>query len=79
VDDIIDPGEYLRRREEGNEGLTVHLGEQDGRRWYVVGDEIGDRKVPREGRVRDDILFLVGEGAGLLFFRGLANEAGDGE
>jgi hypothetical protein len=32
-----------------------------------------------EGRVRDDILFLAGECAGLLFFRGFANEAADGE
>lgn len=66
-------------REEGDEGLTVHLGEQDGRRWYVVVDEIGDSKGAMEGRVRDDILFLAGECAGLLFFRGFANEAGDGE
>ena len=66
-------------REEGEEGLTVYLGEQDERCWYVVVDEIGDSADALEGRVRDDILFLAGECAGLLFFRGFATEAGDGE
>jgi len=66
-------------REEGEEGLTLYLGEQDGRRWYMVVDEIGDSADALEGRVRDDVHFLAGECAGLLFFRGLATEAGDGE
>jgi hypothetical protein len=63
----------------GDEGLTVYLGEEDGRCWYLVVDEIGDSAEALEGRVRDDILFLAGECAGLLFFRGFATEAGDGE
>ena len=66
-------------REGGDAGLTVYLGEQDGRCWYMVVDEIGDSAETLEGRVRDDILFLAGECAGLLFFRGFATDAGDGE
>ena len=61
----------------GEAGLAVHLGEQDGRRWYVVVAEATEEVGPLEGRVRDDVLFLAGECAGLLFFRGLAAEATD--
>jgi hypothetical protein len=68
-------------REKGGEGLVVHLGEQDGRRWFLVVDELGEREGstegPESGRVRDDILFMAGECAGLLFFRGFAQEAGE--
>ena len=64
-------------RELGVAGLAVHLGEQDGRRWYLVVDETAERESAAEGRVRDDILFLAGECSGLLFFRGLAGGAGD--
>ena len=50
-------------------------------------DELGTRETAeqaesppdREGRVRDDILFLAGECAGLLFFRGFAGEAEEEE
>ena len=48
------------------------------RRWYLVVDEVGERSAAAEGRVRDDILFLAGECAGLLFFRGFAGDAGEG-
>jgi hypothetical protein len=66
-------------RELGTEGLAIHLGEQDGRRWFVVVSETKERSGVVEGRVRDDLLFLAGECAGLLFFRGFAGEARDGE
>ena len=68
-----------RLRAFGGAGLAVHLGEQEGRRWYLVVAETGENPVAIEGRVRDDLLFLAGECAGLLFFRGLAGEASDGE
>ena len=55
----------------------MHLGEQEGRRWYVVVAEATEEVGPLEGRVRDDVLFLAGECAGLLFFRGFAVEATD--
>ncbi|MSR35245.1 MAG: hypothetical protein EXR95_01200 [Gemmatimonadetes bacterium] len=64
-------------RASGDAGLAVHLGEHEGRRWYLVVDEANQEKNALEGRVRDDILFLAGECAGLLFFRGFASEAGD--
>ena len=66
-------------REDGDEGLAVHLGEQDGRRWYLVVADTASRTGAVEGRARDDLLFLAGECAGLLFFRGFAGEAHDGE
>ncbi len=68
-------------REKGEEGLAVYLGEQDGRRWFLVVDELGERPPETEaagqGRARDDILFLAGECAGRLFFRGFATEVGE--
>jgi hypothetical protein len=57
--------------------LAIHLGEHDGRRWFLVVDEATKDQSSLDGRVRDDILFLSGECAGLLFFRGFANEAGE--
>jgi hypothetical protein len=64
-------------RDRPGEGVAVHLGEHEGRRWYLVVDETSEEGRPgAEGRVRDDILFLAGECAGLLFFRGFASEAG---
>jgi hypothetical protein len=56
--------------------LAIHLGEHEGRRWFLVVDETS-KDSSLDGRVRDDILFLSGECAGLLFFRGFANEAGE--
>jgi pimeloyl-ACP methyl ester carboxylesterase len=61
----------------GDSGVAVHLGEHDGRRWYLVVDETTAEKSALDGRARDDILFLAGECAGLLFFRGFSTEAGD--
>jgi hypothetical protein len=61
----------------GEGGFAVHLGDHDNRRWYLVVDETGEDKKALEGRARDDILFLAGECAGLLFFRGFSAEAGD--
>jgi hypothetical protein len=59
--------------------VAIHLGEHKGRRWFLVVDEATGDKNALDGRARDDILFLAGECAGLLFFRGFANEAGDEE
>ena len=54
------------------DGLLVSLGDSVGRRWFVVVDGIRERTVPVDGRTKEDILFLSGECAGLLFFRDLA-------
>ena len=42
-------------------------------------DETGKPESTTDGRVRDDVLFLAGECAGLLFFQGFAAEAADGD
>jgi hypothetical protein len=54
--------------------VSILLGSRDGRRWFLVllGDPREDRLEPR---VRDDLLFLAGECAGLLFHQDLAGEA----
>lgn len=53
-------------------GLAIYLGEEDGRRWFLlVGGGEGGVAEP-VGRDRDDILFLAGECAGLLFLRDFA-------
>jgi hypothetical protein len=53
-------------------GLAVYLGEDSDRKWYLVVDDIdvGHGELPT--RPQHDLLFLAGECAGLLFFRGLA-------
>ena len=56
----------------GPDGLAVYLGEGDGRRWYMVVDDFEERYQELTGRSQGDLLFLAGECAGLLFFRGLA-------
>ena len=55
-----------------SEGMAVFLGLEDGRRWYVVIDGTSERTAPIADRDREDILFLAGECAGLLFLRGFA-------
>lgn len=58
----------LREGAEG--GLTILLGEEEGSRWYLVVES--DEPVGLAPREREDILFLAGECAGLLFLRNLA-------
>lgn len=61
----------------GSEGLVVHLGERAGRSWCLVVDGGGGRSEPLPPRAREDILFLAGECAGLLFLRDLADGVGE--
>ena len=49
-------------------GLLVFLGSAAGRAWTLVLDG-GHRSEPLDPRTREDILFLAGECAGLLFLR----------
>jgi hypothetical protein len=51
-------------------GLSIFLGEETDRRWYlwVLGTTT---EKPPEGRARETLLFLAGECAGLLFYRDL--------
>lgn len=57
------------------EGLAVLLGEQGDRRWYLVVDSVSDTRGPLDRQGREDLLFLAGEAAGLLFHRGLTTPA----
>lgn len=58
----------------GSEGLVVRLGERGGRVWELVVDGGETRSEMLPARAREDILFLAGECAGLLFLKDLADE-----
>lgn len=57
--------------------IAIHLGERYGRRWFLVVRGDPDRMDGLAAKDRDDILFLAGECAGLLFLRDFAREAGE--
>jgi len=59
--------------------LAVHLGERNGKRWFLVVLGSPERMKGLQGRDREDILFLAGECAGLLFLRDFATGAGRGD
>jgi hypothetical protein len=56
-------------------GLAVYLGEEEERKWYLVVDDLDGPPPESSSRPQNDLLFLAGECAGLLFFRGLAVES----
>lgn len=56
---------------EGDSGIGIYLGAREGRQWYLVLDDRTGMVGPLQGGVREDLLFLAGECAGLLFFREL--------
>ena len=58
----------------GPDGLVVFLGVKAGRAWSLVVDGGERRDGPLSARTREDILFLAGECAGLLFLRDLAGD-----
>ena len=60
--------------EQGADGLVIYLGDRDGRAWTLVVDGGDGLSEPLSSRAREDILFLAGECAGLLFFRELADD-----
>ncbi|MCH1572098.1 MAG: hypothetical protein L7S64_12205 [Longimicrobiales bacterium] len=51
------------------EGLAIFLGARDGRIWALLVDGGLLRTGPLSATLREDVLFLAGECAGLLFFR----------
>lgn len=64
----------------GGEGrIAVYLGEVRELKWYLLVDDLDEPRTEVVGRSREDLLFLAGECAGLLFHRGLGSEAGEGE
>ena len=57
----------------GQDGLAVYLGSRSGSVWTLWVDGIGTREEPLPVRTREDVLFLAGECAGLLFLRDFAD------
>ncbi len=59
------------------DGLVINLGTRDERIWclFVDGGEVGT--VPLDTKDREDVLFLAGECAGLLFLRDFADGVED--
>lgn len=55
-------------------GLCVYLGTEDERRWFLVVSGGNAAAAEPTGRDREDVLFLAGECAGLLFLRDFADE-----
>lgn len=56
-------------------GVVVYLGSRERRIWTLVVDGVTAGDTPLTARAREDILFLSGECAGLLFLRDLADGA----
>ena len=56
---------------ERSTGIGIFLGTREGRQWYLVLDDRGPTGEALQGGVREDLLFLAGECAGLLFYREL--------
>jgi hypothetical protein len=74
--DAFDSSEAPLLRDLGDSGVLVNLGTRDGRAWCLFA-EGGQGRAPLDTKKREDILFLAGECAGLLFLRDFANEADD--
>jgi hypothetical protein len=66
--------ESAQLQDRGGDGLLVRLGTKDDRVWGLLADG-GGGHATLTARNREDILFLSGECAGLLFLRSFADEA----
>ena len=71
------PEEAPSRLDREREGLVVYLGSQNDRLWALLVDGTSTRTEPLAASAREDILFLAGECAGLLFLRELAEDPDD--
>ena len=58
----------------GADGVVVYLGTRSDRIWCLLA-EGGHRQGPLDPKRREDILFMAGECAGLLFLRDFADAA----
>ena len=63
---------------ETDDRVTIFLGSDGDRVWFLVIDERDVAPGALSGKTREDLLFLAGECAGLLFHRDLASDA-DGD
>lgn len=68
--DVTAPAMHIEDREGG-----MYLGERLGRRWYLV--LLDPRETDDQTRAQEDIYFLAGECAGLLFHRRMDEEVED--
>lgn len=60
----------------GSDGIVVYLGTRSDRIWCLLA-EGGRRDAPLEPKRREEILFMAGECAGLLFLRDFADAVDD--
>jgi hypothetical protein len=71
----LDPGRVPEVLPAPDGGLAVYLGGEEGRRWFLLVTGGPGGLADPAGRDREDILFLAGECAGLLFLRDFAGGA----
>ncbi len=62
---------------EDGDTVAVFLGTRGGQSWFLVVDDLGEEAESVTAGTREDLLFLAGECAGLLFFRELADAGED--
>lgn len=70
----FDPDEGPSLIDFDEDGLVVYLGSRAGRVWTLLVDGGSERSEPLARSAREDVLFLAGECAGLLFLRDLAQD-----
>jgi hypothetical protein len=61
----------------GADGIVVYLGTRADKIWCLLAEGGAGRKAPLEPKRREDILFMAGECAGLLFLRDMADGVDD--
>ena len=71
----FDPDEGPSLIDFESEGIVIFLGSRSGRIWTLLVDGGSGRTEQLARPAREDILFLAGECAGLLFLRDLADDA----
>jgi len=71
---LPDDGEPPALHDFGSQGVTIFLGSRGDRNWHLVVDGGEKRLAELSVKKREDILFLAGECAGLLFLRDFADE-----
>ena len=71
---LTEDGEPPALHDHGAQGVTIFLGSRGTRIWHLVVDGGDKRLGDLTAKTREDILFLAGECAGLLFLRDFADE-----
>ncbi len=73
IPSFVDP-EVPELHDLGEAGLLITLGSRDGLDWFLIVDSARQPRPPLPPKSREDLLFLAGECAGLLFYRNFADE-----